>query len=476
MAASLNWCALAIALRIVLCWPGQPISPPIPGLVNFGIIGFIVFDTILIFFLGTCCACTTCCVLSRFLSLSSLSITTTPTQRRRQRRRRACARLAWHLHRTRTSPLTRYELHRVHQTLKLHHSRDAVFLRQIRDTMASTPWFCGWCRKTVKGSFTNCPWCGSHWQNSATGTPRRQTPYPPSTSPRRRQRHGHVNQRGYGSYGESEEVSEGPWNYHGQTKSPRRQPRKSPARPNIAKQKAKKNHGNRVPQAEPSWEPDHPRASANSSAPSTAAEQHLKEACLGRDSDGTALDCRCAKSTDQRAEVGSSRSSQPSNYRVQPPVFEQQGISWHRREKHVSRCMVRGQSSSPKLYRDGTQHIEDFETRDAEHQSSIQAAMEKYQNAKQEVETSKEALAASDITLDINSEVNDEELMADDTPSIQDDMKAMVTNLESHSCTTSRSSRRVGYQETSSGERGRAECENDWSQKPSAFWRGGRQT
>ena len=76
------------------------------------------------------------------------------------------------------------------------------------------------------------------------------------------------------------------------------------------------------------------------------------------------------------------------------------------------------------------QHIEDFETRDAEHQSAIQVAMEKYQNAKQEVESSKEALTASEITLDINTEVNDEELMADDTPSIQDDMKAMVTNLD----------------------------------------------
>ena len=56
VAASLNWCALAIALRIVLCWPGQPISPSVPGLVNIDIIGFIVSGTFLFLFLGTCCA------------------------------------------------------------------------------------------------------------------------------------------------------------------------------------------------------------------------------------------------------------------------------------------------------------------------------------------------------------------------------------------------------------------------------------
>ena len=293
--------------------------------------------------------------------------------------------------------------------------------------MASTPWFCGWCRKTVKGSFTNCPWCGSHWQNSATGTPRRQTPYPPSTSPRRRQKQGHV-QRGYGSYGDSEDVSEGPWNYHGHTKSPRRQPRKSPARPNNAKQKAKKNHGNRVPQAEPSWEPDHPKASANSSAPSTAAEQHLKElvsAVTQMEHPLTADVQKALTNAQKLAAVDPTKQLQSAASRLRTARDQLAQAREARLKMHGSWAKF-----ITEAVQRWNQHIEDFETRDAEHQSAIQVAMEKYQNAKQEVESSKEALTASEITLDINAEVNDEELMADDTPSIQDDMKAMVTNLD----------------------------------------------
>lgn len=121
------------------------------------------------------------------------------------------------------------------------------------------------------------------------------------------------------------------------------------------------------------------------------------------------------------------------------------------------------------------QHIEDFETRDAEHQSAIQAAMEKYQSAKQEVETSKEALTASEITLDI-ADVNDEELMADDTPSIQDDMKAMVTNLDRIRA------RQAEALEESATKKPRVEKEDEVGTKPfgakslQPFGGGGRQT
>ena len=75
-------------------------------------------------------------------------------------------------------------------------------------------------------------------------------------------------------------------------------------------------------------------------------------------------------------------------------------------------------------------HIEDFEAKDAEHLTAIQTVMEKYQSAKNEVEASKEAVAASDLTTEDSIEVNDDELMADNTPGIQDDLRSMVNTLE----------------------------------------------
>lgn len=76
------------------------------------------------------------------------------------------------------------------------------------------------------------------------------------------------------------------------------------------------------------------------------------------------------------------------------------------------------------------QHTEDFEARDAEHVSAIQEALEKYQSAQETMEKSKEAVSASDISIVENVEPTDEELMADVTPSIQDDLRAMVQSFD----------------------------------------------
>ena len=75
-------------------------------------------------------------------------------------------------------------------------------------------------------------------------------------------------------------------------------------------------------------------------------------------------------------------------------------------------------------------HSEDFEARDAEHVATIQEVMEKYQTAKEAMEKSKEAVTASDIGHNEAADSNEEELMADVTPSIQDDMKAMVQSFD----------------------------------------------
>lgn len=72
------------------------------------------------------------------------------------------------------------------------------------------------------------------------------------------------------------------------------------------------------------------------------------------------------------------------------------------------------------------QHTEDFDSRDAEHVKAIQEAMDKYQEAKEVMETSKEAVSASDIGVPAVVEPSEEELMTDATPSIHDDMQSMV--------------------------------------------------
>ena len=101
---------------------------------------------------------------------------------------------------------------------------------------------------------------------------------------------------------------------------------------------------------------------------------------------------------------------------------------------HARRARQNLHNSWAKFIADAVQrwnkHMEDFEARDAEHMGVIQEALEKYQTAKEAMEKSKEAVAASDIGQNEAADPNEEELMTDVTPSIQDDMRAMVQGFD----------------------------------------------
>lgn len=78
-----------------------------------------------------------------------------------------------------------------------------------------------------------------------------------------------------------------------------------------------------------------------------------------------------------------------------------------------------------------SKHSEKFAAEDdSKLQESIQKAIDKIQTAKQDMETSKEALSAADRSHVDIQEVSDEELMADATPQISTDIQAMVASFD----------------------------------------------
>eukprot|EP00435_Cladocopium_sp_Y103_P041565 s2036_g11.t1 len=191
--------------------------------------------------------------------------TITPSQRRRHRRARAsqtglaqtpywCARAA-----SQGSA-------EIHHTLQSHHSRDPAFLRRIQEAMTQ-PWHCTWCRRDVKGSFNNCGFCGTHWQDCVS----QQAPTPRAPkSPSRRQ-------PGNWTYSGQWETTDHAGQWHGppRPKSPR-QPRKSPRR--TPKQQ-NRNPPRKAPPQEPDWHPDRidSGVAPAAAATPTAAEANLKD-------------------------------------------------------------------------------------------------------------------------------------------------------------------------------------------------------
>ena len=288
------------------------------------------------------------------------------------------------------------------------------------------PWHCAWCQKDVKGTFSNCGFCGSHWTECCPQTPRS----PRSTkSPRRRQGStwtysGHWGQQDGGSY------YQGPWNGPSSTpKSPRRVPKKSPARPQK-KNDNKQGKARIVPPAEPEWggSQDHaPDSTAAASKPS-AAEMQLKELASA------------VKQMDQPLTTDVQRAlANAQKLVVVDPTIQLQSAAaklGHARDQLLLARKARQNlhNSWAKFIAEAVQrwnkHTEDFETKDAAHAAAIQEALEKYQSAKDTMEKSKEAVSASDIVATDLAEPSEEELMADVTPSIQDDMRSMVRTFD----------------------------------------------
>lgn len=214
-------------------------------------------------------------------------------------------------------------------------------------------------------------------------------------------------------------MADEPWNYHNSAKSPRRHPQKSPARPANAKS-GKPKQKQRAPPAEPKWEPDH---SAETPAASSTALRELLSAVSHMEQPLSADVQKAVSNAQKIAAVDPAKQLQSAASRLRAARGQLNKARGARHKMHESWAKFIFESVQP-----WNKHIEDFEGRDAENLASTQAAMEKYQGA--EVEASKEAVNASELTADDNTEVIDDELMADTTPSIQDDLRSMVTTFQ----------------------------------------------
>eukprot|EP00435_Cladocopium_sp_Y103_P048620 s432_g14.t1 len=292
---------------------------------------------------------------------------------------------------------------------------------RIRAEMASAnqPWFCTWCRKDVKATFNNCGFCGTHWQDCVSA--------PRPKSPRRQPRQeawtyaGTWNQQQY--HGRNANVWEG---RQAPTKSPKRHTRKSPARPRSKSAKGKKG----LPPPEPAWEPEKETLDPTDGIDPAAAEAqaHLRdlmaavqqmEQPLTPDVQKALVNAQKTAHVDPAKQLQSA-SSRLTHAREQLKKAREARLVMHNSwAKFIAEALKRW-----------NQHSEDFEARDAEHQAAIQVAMDKYKTAKQLVEASKEVIDATDRPAEDRADINDDELMADNTPSIQEDLKSMVQHFE----------------------------------------------
>lgn len=195
--------------------------------------------------------------------------------------------------------------------------------------------------------------------------------------------------------------------------------------------KKKKNAARDLPHAEPEWEYNKQKNmedDAVESNPSNAVEQQLKELASA------------VKQMDQplTPDVQRALANAQKMVVVDPTIQLQSATAKFRNARdqllQARRARQSMHSSWAKFIAEAVQrwnkHTEDFEARDAEHVSAIQDALEKYQSAKDIMEQSKEAVNASDINIAEQTDPTDEELMVDATPSIQDDLRAMVQNFD----------------------------------------------
>eukprot|EP00435_Cladocopium_sp_Y103_P069135 s738_g32.t1 len=281
-----------------------------------------------------------------------------------------------------------------------------------------------YCAKDVKAVFSNCGFCGAHWQECTPQTHRQQQ----TKSPRRQQ--GAWTYTGQWDKGVNRTPPNAWDNRTGPTKSPRRHTKKSPARPNRPRS-ARSKRQQEVPPEEPAWEPDSDGgADSTGTDPATAAAQsQLRELVVAVQQMDQPL-----TSDVQKALVNAQKIA-----KVDPAKQLQSATSrlTHARDqlRKAREARLSMHNSWAKFIADAlkrwNKHTEDFEARDAEHQSAIQIAMDKYKTAKQIVETSKEAVDAHDGRAhEDGQDINDDELMADDTPSIKEDLKTMVQHFE----------------------------------------------
>eukprot|EP00435_Cladocopium_sp_Y103_P065752 s466_g27.t1 len=210
--------------------------------------------------------------------------------------------------------------------------------------------------------------------------------------------------------------------------SRQQQPKKSPARPRA---RSRKKSTPRMPEAEPSWMPDQDEdadGDNHGGTSSSVAEEHLTELMkavqkmeqpLTTDVQRALLNAQKAAGVDPTRQLESAVSRMRNardQLRQARAARQKMHQSW---AKFITEAVQRW-----------NKHSEDFEQRDAEHLEAIQAAVNRYQTAKQIMESSKDAVTANDGVIEDGADVNDDELMADDTTNIQSDLLSMVQNFE----------------------------------------------
>eukprot|EP00435_Cladocopium_sp_Y103_P016910 s2911_g4.t1 len=209
---------------------------------------------------------------------------------------------------------------------------------------------------------------------------------------------------------------------HGK-KTPQRRHTKSPARFN--KSKSKQSQGRQVPPPEPRWQEDYvePSSATASSAAAEAAMQELMTSV--QQMDQLTPDVQRALQKAQKATlVEPARQLESAASRLRNARDQLRKAREARKKMHASWAAFIAEA-----VKRWNQHSEDFATKDAEHMTAIQDAMDRYQMAKRVMESSKEAVNAEDAPEE-NADQNDEELMTDDPPNIKDDLQAMTQSFE----------------------------------------------
>eukprot|EP00435_Cladocopium_sp_Y103_P063764 s1878_g25.t1 len=313
-----------------------------------------------------------------------------------------------------------------------HHSSDPAFVQrisfaseQVKMAAHNAAWWCTWRRRDVKAAFNHCGFCGASWQDCQQRVAPRQQQHQPK-SPRRQRQAEHWTYSGQWTY------QDGGHHTNSAPGAPAASPRrkKSPRR-RRSKSGPEKNSQYRPPPQEPAWNFDQdevPLSSGPATSSNTAAEHQLQELV------------QAVKQMDQplSSDVHQALVKAQKIVTVDPGKQLESAAS---RLRTARKQLIQAREARQKMHKSWAkfiaeavqrwnQHSEDFETRDAEHQSAIQAAQEKYQEAKKILESSKEAINACDNASDDVVEINDDELMSETQPSIQEDLHTMVQSFD----------------------------------------------
>ena len=308
-------------------------------------------------------------------------------------------------------------------TLRTHHSHDVQHLAQVsfalrRAVMANQQgaWWCAWCRKDVKAAFNHCGFCGASWQDSArhSGKPK---------SPRRCSRRKNQDWNYAGGWNEDEDYAQSP---RTRPQSPRQAPAPPKKAPAKAAKEKKQNKNYQTPAKEPDWNPKEQYESTTaSSANQGKAELLLQELASS------------IKTSDQ--PIDPKVQTILAKVNIKPPDPSKQMHSATSRLDNARKDLQKAKEAKRNLHRNWRaflqdavrrweSHSEKFQKEDTELQAAIDAAAVVFQEARTVFEQTKEVMTARDQEQTVQ-EISDEELLADATPNVAEDIQMMLSSL-----------------------------------------------